>query len=72
MRKFFLGLAILSATTLFVGCLPAEDVAGDEEVPAEAEVVVEPEAEVVVEPEAEAEADAEADADADADAEAVE
>lgn len=45
MRKFFLGLAVLSMASLFVGCVPANDEAVDEETPAaEVKEVVEPEA----------------------------
>jgi hypothetical protein len=62
MRKFFLGLAVLSITTLLVGCVPSED-ATEEEVTEDAVV------EEVVEPEATEEAEVTEEAE---DAEAVE
>ena len=34
MRKFLLGLAVLSMVSLFVGCVPANDEVVDEETPA--------------------------------------
>ena len=53
MRKFFLGLAVLSITTLLVGCVPAEEATEEEMMEEEVvEEVVEPEAtEEVVEEE---------------------
>ena len=50
MRKFFLGLAVLSMTTMFAGCLTTEEAVEEEAAPVEEEVVVvEPEVTVEVE-----------------------